>query len=206
MNKALGLIEIRGLATAVTVLDVMVKAACVELVNVEKTNGNGWIIIKVCGDVAAVNASVSAGKRIGETYNAYVSSKVIPRPVTDVVKTFCKEIANDSPKPAPTDEPTPEAVPTREMAPTWEMAPAAEVAPMSEAAPTPEEASASEAAPMSEGAPASEAAPTPEEAPTSETTATPEIEIGKQPAKKKATKERDKQPSDQIGAENGNLR
>ena len=84
MNDALGMVETRGLATAITVADVMVKTANVKLIGAERARGHGWTTIKVMGDVAAVNAAVSAGKKKAEEYGHFVSSKVIPRPVEAV--------------------------------------------------------------------------------------------------------------------------
>ena len=90
MKDALGLIEIQGLATAVLVADTMVKTANVTIIQIEKARGHGWITVKVTGDVGAVNAAVSAGKQIGETFHHYISSKVIPRPSDSVEKVFCQ--------------------------------------------------------------------------------------------------------------------
>lgn len=90
MKDALGLIEIQGLATAVLVADTMVKTANVTIIQIERARGHGWITVKVTGDVGAVNAAVSAGKQIGETFHHYISSKVIPRPSDSVEKVFCQ--------------------------------------------------------------------------------------------------------------------
>nr|WP_319488885.1 BMC domain-containing protein [uncultured Caproiciproducens sp.] len=90
MKDALGLIEIQGLATAILVADTMVKTASVTIIQIEKTRGHGWITVKITGDVGAVNAAVSAGKQIGETYHHYISSKVIPRPSDSVEAVFCQ--------------------------------------------------------------------------------------------------------------------
>lgn len=91
MEGALGIIEIRGLATAITVADVMAKTADVKIVNIERAQGGGWMTIKITGNVAAVNASISAGKQTGDLFGDYVTSKVIPRPAVDVSKLFCRE-------------------------------------------------------------------------------------------------------------------
>jgi len=90
MKDALGLIEIQGLATAVLVADTMVKTANVTIIQIERARGHGWITVKITGDVGAVNAAVSAGKQVGETYHHYISSKVIPRPSDSVEKVFCQ--------------------------------------------------------------------------------------------------------------------
>lgn len=90
MEGALGIIEIRGLATAVVVADIMVKTAAIEIIDVEQTQGGEWTTVKVSGNVAAVSASISAGRQIGEKYKNYISSKIISRPTTEVAKMFCK--------------------------------------------------------------------------------------------------------------------
>ncbi|WP_286675671.1 BMC domain-containing protein, partial [Clostridium sp. CMCC3678] len=51
------MIEIKGLASAITVADTMAKVANIQLVDTEKAKGFGWITVKVEGDVAAVNAA-----------------------------------------------------------------------------------------------------------------------------------------------------
>ena len=84
MEDALGIIEIQGLATAVTVADVMVKTAAVKIINIEKGQGCGWVIVKVTGNVGAVNASIHAGIQTAKEYGRYIASKVIPRPAAQV--------------------------------------------------------------------------------------------------------------------------
>ncbi|WP_444658306.1 BMC domain-containing protein [Caproiciproducens sp. R2] len=108
MKNALGLIEIRGLATAVLVADTMVKTANVTIIQIEKARGHGWITVKITGDVAAVNAAVSAGKQVGETFQHYISSKVIPRPADSVERVFCQTEKKEDEK-TPPDQPEPPA-------------------------------------------------------------------------------------------------
>lgn len=87
MKKALGLVEIKGLPSAVVVADTMVKAANITLEEIENTKGLGWLTIKVTGDVGAVTAAVNAGKQIGMIHGAFVTAKIIPRP-SDFIETF----------------------------------------------------------------------------------------------------------------------
>lgn len=89
MDDALGMVEVKGLASAIAVADIMVKTANVRLIGAERARGHGWTTIKVTGDVGAVTAAVSAGKQKAEECNGFVSSKVIPRPVQDVREMFC---------------------------------------------------------------------------------------------------------------------
>ena len=83
MQEALGMIETRGLVSAIEAADAMVKAANVHLVGKEHVGG-GLVTVMVRGDVGAVKAAVEAGgaaaKRVGEL----ISVHVIPRPHGDV--------------------------------------------------------------------------------------------------------------------------
>lgn len=88
MKQALGLVEIQGLSTAVLVADTMVKAANVTILEIENSKGQGYMTIKVAGDVGAVNAAVSAGKQTGLENQKLVSFKVIARPADSVEQIF----------------------------------------------------------------------------------------------------------------------
>lgn len=102
MKQALGLVEIQGLSTAITVADTMVKAANVRILELENTRGLGYMTIKITGDVGAVNAAVNAGRQVGTANQKLVSWKVIPRPTDYVEHTFCNP---DPPKPDAPDAP-----------------------------------------------------------------------------------------------------
>jgi microcompartment protein CcmL/EutN len=88
VKKSLGLLEVKGLAGAITVADVMAKVAVVELVDIEKAKGFGWMTVKVVGDVAAVQASIDAGAAKAKENGSFVAAKVIPRPDQMVIDTF----------------------------------------------------------------------------------------------------------------------
>lgn len=88
MKQALGLVEIQGLSTAVLVADTMVKAANVTILEIENSKGQGYMTVKVAGDVGAVNAAVSAGKQTGLENQKLVSFKVIARPADSVEQIF----------------------------------------------------------------------------------------------------------------------
>ncbi len=88
MKQALGLVEIKGLSTAVVVADAMAKSANVEIIDIENSNGQGFMAIKIVGDVGAVNAAVSAGKQVAAENGKLVSFKVIPRPSDYIEKAF----------------------------------------------------------------------------------------------------------------------
>ncbi|WP_288894844.1 BMC domain-containing protein [uncultured Megasphaera sp.] len=80
MGKALGLIEVIGFSTAVEVADAMIKSADVILIGVEITKGNGFVTIKVSGDVGAVNAAVETGKAVADLFGKFISADSIARP------------------------------------------------------------------------------------------------------------------------------
>lgn len=99
MKQALGLVEIQGLSTAVLVADTMVKAANVTILEIENSKGQGYMTVKVAGDVGAVNAAVSAGKQTGLENQKLVSFKVIARPADSVEQIFgaAKNTKTDAP-------------------------------------------------------------------------------------------------------------
>jgi microcompartment protein CcmL/EutN len=99
MKQALGLVEVQGLSTAVLVADTMVKAANVTILEIENSKGQGYMTVKVAGDVGAVNAAVSAGKQTGLENQKLVSFKVIARPADSVDQIFgaAKNTKTDAP-------------------------------------------------------------------------------------------------------------
>lgn len=99
MKQALGLVEIQGLSTAVLVADTMVKAANVTILEIENSKGQGYMTVKIAGDVGAVNAAVSAGKQTGLENQKLVSFKVIARPADSVDQIFgaAKNTKTDAP-------------------------------------------------------------------------------------------------------------
>src|SRR3989338_4180670 len=87
MSDALGLIETTSFAALVEAADAMVKAAKVELVGYEKTEG-GFVTAIVRGDVAAVRAATEAGSRAAERIGQVVAVHVIARPHSNVDRTM----------------------------------------------------------------------------------------------------------------------
>lgn len=88
MHQAIGIIEIKGLASAITVADTMAKVANIELIGTEKAKGFGWIMVKIEGDVAAVNAALEAGEQTALASDSFVAKKVIPRPGEEIFTVF----------------------------------------------------------------------------------------------------------------------
>ena len=80
-QRALGLIETKGLVAAIEAADAMTKAASVTLVGFETTVA-ALITVQVTGETAAVQASVDAGRMAAERVGELVSSHVIPRPTS----------------------------------------------------------------------------------------------------------------------------
>ena len=79
-NKSIGLVEVKGLVSAVHILDAMVKAAGVDHLCTKKSLGGGLVTVIVEGDVGAVKAAVDAGKTAGERITEIFCAEVIARP------------------------------------------------------------------------------------------------------------------------------
>jgi len=88
MSQSLGLLEVAGLLSAITVADAMVKTANVRLLAVEEARGNGWMTVKIEGSVDAVNAAIDAGATIAKGMDVLISKKVIARPEESVFRMF----------------------------------------------------------------------------------------------------------------------
>ncbi len=79
MNKALGLIETRGLVSSIAAADTMLKAANVKLLGKQRI-GAGLLTIMIEGDVESVKTAVEAGAETARKVGQVVSVHVIPRP------------------------------------------------------------------------------------------------------------------------------
>lgn len=86
MKQSLGLLEVCGLALAISCADIMAKSASITLVALEKTNGSGWTVIKITGDVASVQAAITTGAQFAEQRNGLVAHKVIARPGEGILR------------------------------------------------------------------------------------------------------------------------
>lgn len=82
-QNALGMIETRGLISAIEAADSMVKAANVTLIGKSQV-GSGLVTVMVRGDVGAVKAATEAGASAADRVGELVSVHVIPRPHGDV--------------------------------------------------------------------------------------------------------------------------
>jgi ethanolamine utilization protein EutM len=78
IERALGLVETRGLVAALEAADAMLKAAPVICVGKEVTDA-AMVTIKVVGEVGAVKAAVDAGAAAARKVGEVVSIHIIPR-------------------------------------------------------------------------------------------------------------------------------
>jgi len=86
---ALGMIETKGLVSAIEAADAMVKAANVTLIGKEHVGG-GLVSVMVRGDVGAVKAATDAGAAAAARVGELLSVHVIPRPHADIEKILPK--------------------------------------------------------------------------------------------------------------------
>lgn len=87
MKQSLGLLEVSGLALAINCADAMAKAASITLLGLEKTNGSGWTVINIAGDVASVQSAIATGASLAETQGGLLAQKVIARPANGIFPT-----------------------------------------------------------------------------------------------------------------------
>ncbi|WP_058911290.1 BMC domain-containing protein [Entomohabitans teleogrylli] len=123
MKTSLGLLEVSGLALAIRCADAMAKAASVTLLGMEKTNGSGWTVVEITGDVASVQSAIATGADLARQLNGLVAQKVIARPAQGLMAHQEKRgapaqpvRAASLPEPEPAPAPTP-LTPVNETAP-----------------------------------------------------------------------------------------
>ena len=78
-ERALGLIETRGLVAALEAADARMIAAQVICVGKEVTDA-AMVTIKIVGEVGAVKAAIDAGSAAARRVGEVVSTHIIPRP------------------------------------------------------------------------------------------------------------------------------
>ena len=78
-ERALGLIETKGLVGALEAADAGLKAADVRLLGTERADA-GLVTVMFGGEVAAVRAAVDAGAAAARRVGQLISAHVIPRP------------------------------------------------------------------------------------------------------------------------------
>ena len=83
MAQAIGLIELTSIAKGIETADAMVKSAQVDLLEAKPICPGKYMVL-VCGDVSAVDNSISVGNEIGD--HAVVDSFVLPNIHPHVIK------------------------------------------------------------------------------------------------------------------------
>ncbi|CAH6020990.1 Carbon dioxide-concentrating mechanism protein CcmK, partial [Citrobacter koseri] len=109
VKQSLGLLEVSGLALAISCADVMAKAASITLVGLERTNGSGWTVIKITGDVASVQSAIITGASFADQQQGLIAHKVIARPGEGILSRAT--VIPPAPMPAPESETEPESEP-----------------------------------------------------------------------------------------------
>ncbi len=81
VKQSLGLREVCGLALAISCADIMAKSLPITLLALEKTNGSGWMVIKITGDVASVRAAITHRCAISPyRHSGMAGGLKVPRP------------------------------------------------------------------------------------------------------------------------------
>ena len=86
MEKAIALLEVQAMVTAIVGLDAMVKAADVKLIHVEKRLGGRLVTVVVEGSISAVQAAADAGKAAAAEVGNVKLCEVMARPHPEVMK------------------------------------------------------------------------------------------------------------------------
>ena len=76
MKQSLGLLEVSGLARH-HLRRRYGESGRHHAARPEKTNGSGWMVVKIAGDVASVRAAVMTGAELAERQQGLVAQKVI---------------------------------------------------------------------------------------------------------------------------------
>lgn len=105
-DRALGMVETRGLIASIEAADAMVKAAKVQLIGKEKITA-GLVTILVVGETAAVKSAVDAGAAAAQRVGELVSTHIIPRPDDQI-----DEMVTNS-RPVPSEEKKQLAIPKK---------------------------------------------------------------------------------------------
>ncbi len=93
-DKAVGFIEVYGYVTAIKAADAAAKAADVRIVALDSTKPAAGdaaevplvMLVKLEGDVAAVEAAVAAGVEAAEKLSGVITHYMIPRPTEETKK------------------------------------------------------------------------------------------------------------------------
>lgn len=116
-DKALGLIETKGLIGAIEAVDAAAKAAAVVVSSVELTEA-AFMTLKIEGDLGAVQAAVEAGASAAEKIGDLIAVHVIPNPSTEMAailprRRYISKYHPDDMRPALTDSDAEKNMPIR---------------------------------------------------------------------------------------------
>lgn len=78
-ERAIGIIETRGLVPLTAGLEAMMKTADVRCISIERV-GSGWLFAAVQGSIAAVRQAVEAGTAAARRYGEVRGAQVYPKP------------------------------------------------------------------------------------------------------------------------------
>jgi len=78
-NRALGILETRGMAALMAAADAMLKRAEVSLCG-RHGIGSGWLTLLIEGDTAAVNAALRTGEAAARKHGEVIFQRAVPRP------------------------------------------------------------------------------------------------------------------------------
>ncbi len=82
-QRALGMIETRGLVACISAADAMVKAANVTLLD-RRAIGGGYMTVMVRGDVGTVRTALDAGAQAARRVGEVISVRILPSPHQDL--------------------------------------------------------------------------------------------------------------------------
>ncbi len=78
-NRALGILETRGMAALMAAADAMLKRAQIRLCG-RHGIGSGWLTLLIEGETAAVNAAMRAGEPAAKAHGELIFQRVVPSP------------------------------------------------------------------------------------------------------------------------------
>lgn len=102
---SLGQIEVVGLPAAIEAADVALKAANVELIGYEATDGMGMVAVKIIGQVGAVKAAMAAAEVAAARINKVFSVSIIARPNDQIEPIVYTPLTVGRPGPTPVKAP-----------------------------------------------------------------------------------------------------
>ena len=98
-QRAIGMVETKGLVPVIEAADAMVKAANVQIIQYAKA-GSGLATVVVTGDVGAVRAAVDAGANAARRVGSVISVHIIPSLDAGVAEAFRYGDAKDAATPS----------------------------------------------------------------------------------------------------------